>query len=59
MLKFQLVIVKIYLWDTRFNPTIDKIKVQRKTIFITETGSFKINIPAKTVNVAPNPDQTA
>ena len=35
------------------------IKVHRKTIFNTDTGSFKINIPANTVNVAPNPDQTA
>ena len=49
----------IYLWLMRFNPTIERIRVVRNTIFNSEAGSFKMKIPPNTVKVAPNPDQTA
>ncbi len=49
----------IYLCDIKFNPTIDKINVDSKSIFINETGSFNIRIPASTVKTAPKPAHTA
>lgn len=48
-----------YLCDIIFNPTIENIRVQRNNNFNVDIGSFKINIPASTVKVAPNPDHTA
>lgn len=48
-----------YLWEIKFKPTIEIIRVHRKNILSAETGSFKINIPARTVKMAPNPAQTA
>ena len=52
-------IFQIYLWDIIFKPTIEIIRVHRNSILSGDTGSFKINIPASTVKVAPSPAHTA
>ena len=49
---------EVYCQDSTFNPTIEAINVKVKNMRQKVTGSWKKNIPARTVPTAPIPVHT-